>query len=560
LTVDEENHSPIVQLRVEQNSLPVSIVDAQGGMVTITAMISDFNTSDTHDIVWTSDLVDSALDSNMATFELSPEALASGTYGLSIGVTENNTSELYSVTREAALVVNEGLAELSNDADSDNDGIPDAEEGYADSDQDGIVDYLDDDNNPSHLPIGDDIAPMQTINGLSLSLGDIVGSSEGVDAQSASIDINDIAENAGDNGTPVDNAIDSHFDTLSTIINFNVSGLSQVEDVAPVVIPLAKGMSIPQGAVYRKYSAVDGWFDFVIDNDNDVFSALKDRDGNCPLPLSSEYIQGLNAGDNCIQLLIKDGGDNDTDGLANGMIKDPGVLAIELPNSAPSVNVNTLITVEEETLVTIDASSTTDAENDELTYQWVQLNGTSVTLSGDDSEILSFTSPSVSVDEMLSFELTVDDGRDSSSVIIEVTVTQVNKAPSVSIDSHGSSYNENTSVSLTAQGVDADDDSLTYLWEQVSGVTVLLSDVSSASLTFTTPQVSSDSTVEFKVTVSDGIDSISATTSIIINNVEVVTPPPPPKESGGGGSSSMGWILILLALSVIRRKLTELKL
>jgi len=233
------------------------------------------------------------------------------------------------------------------------------------------------------------------------------------------------------------------------------------------------------------------------------------------------------------------------------MIKDPGVLAIELPNNAPVINLGTSIEITEDTLVIIDASTTTDAENDTLTYQWVQVSGTSITLSGESSEILTFTSPSVSADEVLSFELVVNDGRDSSTVIVEVTITQVNNAPSVLINDHDSSYSEGAAVSLTAHGVDSDDDNLTYSWEQVSGTTVSLSDVSLASLTFTAPQVSSDSTVEFKVTISDNIDSVSATTSFVITNVVAATPPPKKSTSGGG---SIVWLLILLGLASLREK------
>ena len=550
LTVDEENHSPIVQVSVEQNALPVSVIDSQGGMVTITAIINDLNTSDTHDIVWTSDLVDSASDTDMAIFELSPETLTSGTYGLSVSVTENNTSELYSVTTDIGLIVNADLAELSNDTDSDNDGIPDADEGYADSDQDGIVDYLDDDNNPSRLPIGDNIAPMQTINGLSLSLGRFARAANGMQSASASVDVVDIAGADENNQPEIDNTVDSHFETLSSIVNFNVAGLSLVGETVPVVIPLAKDKFIPEGAAYRKYTPVAGWFNFVINANNSVSSALKDSDGNCPTPLSENYATGLNVGHNCIQLLIEDGGSNDADDQANGLIEDPGVLATELQNSAPIIHLENSMVIAADTSVTIDASATTDEEKDVLTYQWIQLSGTSVTLSGENSEILSFTSPSVSADEILSFELTVNDGRDSTSAMIEVTVTQVNEAPSVSINSHDSSYEEGASVSLTAQGVDTDDDNLTYAWEQVAGTTISLSDVASASLTFTAPQVSSDDTVEFKVTVSDGIDSVAVTTSLTITNVVAVTPSP--KENSSGGS--IAWLLIFLGLASLRGK------
>jgi nuclear transport factor 2 (NTF2) superfamily protein len=555
LLVVAENYSPTLQVTLEQNNKLITIVDAQGGVVTVTATINDMNTQDSHDISWSANddaLVDIGTDSLSTTFEFSPQSLESNTYGLSVQVKENNTSELYEISVATDVVVDAALATLSDEDDSDNDGTPDAEEGYADSDQDGIADYLDNDDNPSHLPIGNDSAPMQTINGLTLSLGDVVSSANGVSAQDAAVDINDITENGGENGSEVDNSLDAHFETVSTIINFNLSGLTEVGITVPVVIPLADGDVISSNSIYRKYNATQGWYNFVEDDDNAILSALTDSDGNCPVPLSNEYSPGLNVGDNCIELLIKDGGENDADGLANGMIKDPGALATETPNQAPVINLVNAIEVNEITDVVLDASATTDAENDTLTYQWTQLSGSEVSLSGTDTALLSFSAPSVSDDELLTFELVVNDGRDSVTATVEVLVLQVNALPTVLIDSHASSFNEGASISLSAQGADEDNDALTYLWEQVSGPNITLSDNTLANISFTAPEVAGNQTVEIKVTVLDGTDSVSATTSFVVNNV--VAPVTPPKESSDGGGGSMAWLLILLGLASLRGK------
>jgi len=555
LLVVAENNSPTLQVTLEQNNKLITVVDSQGGVVTVTATINDMNALDSHDITWGANddaLVDIGTDSLPTTFEFSPESLESNTYGLSVQVKENNTSESYEISVATDVVVDAALATLSDKDDSDNDGTPDAEEGYTDSDQDGIADYLDNDDNPSHLPIGNDSAPMQTINGLTLSLGDVASSANGVSAQDAAVDINDITENGGENGSEVDNSSDAHFETVSTIINFNLSGLSEVGITVPVVIPLADGDVISAGSTYRKYNTARGWYNFVEDDDNAILSALTDSDGNCPAPLSNEYKQGLNVGDNCIELLIKDGGDNDADGLANGMIKDPGALATETPNQAPIINLVNAIAVNEITDVTLDASATTDAENDTLTYQWTQLNGSEVSLSGIATTLLSFSAPSVSNDELLTFELVVNDGRDSVTATVEVLVLQVNALPTVLIDTHASSFNEGASVSLSAQGTDEDNDTLTYLWEQISDSSISLSDNTVANISFTAPEVTSNQTIVFKVTVSDGTDSVSATTSFVVNNV--VAPVTPPKESSGGGGGSMAWLLVLLGLASLRGK------
>jgi len=554
LEIVVENYSPTLQLTLEQGDNSISVVDAQGGIVTVTAIIEDLNALDAHDIVWAASddaLTDLDNDSLSSTFEFTPQHLASNTYSLSIDVKENNTNELYEISVDINLVVDADLAALSVEDDSDGDGISDALEGYGDTDNDGIADYLDIDDNPSRLPINDETAPMQTINGLSLSLGNVVSSSNGATAQGAAIDIADIAGSGGVNGETVDNSQDSHYETLSTIINFSVSGLSEVGMTVPVIIPLAEGRYIIEGAKYRKYNSVKGWYDFVEDNDNSILSALADNDGNCPSPLSDEYEQGLIVGNNCIELLIKDGGENDADGLANGMIEDPGVLAVEVQNQAPVINLSNSMQVNEESAVIVDATGTTDAENDMLTYQWSQVGGNTVALLGDNTLTLSFEAPSISSDELLTFELIVDDGIDSAMASIEVLVLQVNKLPTISIDAHNASFDEGQSVSLVAQSTDDDGDAVTYAWEQVSGPAVSFSDNSSATASFTTPQVSNNQTVEFKVTVFDGTDSMSVNTSIVVNDVPAQSTPSKANDSDSGGGS-MSWLLILLGLGALR--------
>lgn len=262
--------------------MPISVIYVQGGVVTVIAVIDDTNQLDTHSVTWHADdipFVDLDADGLPSTFEFDPEQLNSGTYGLSVQVTENNTGELFEVAVEVTLVVETALIGLSAENDADDDGISDADEGYADSDRDGIADYLDDDSTTSRLPIGENTEPMQTVNGLQLSLGDVARSAYGAVKADASIYVVDITRNGGKNGSAVDNSIDGRFLAVSSIINFNVSGLSSPGETVPVVIPLATDIFIPEGAVYRKYTEATGWFSFVVDGNNSVSSALKDSDG-----------------------------------------------------------------------------------------------------------------------------------------------------------------------------------------------------------------------------------------------------------------------------------------
>jgi len=544
LTVDEANFAPRLSLITQQNGKSISVVDTNNGVVTVTAIVKDINENDIHDIVWSSvndSLVDLNVDGLASTFEFSAEDLTTNTFGLMVSVSESNTSELFNVSVAKDIVVNASLVTLGVDTDSDNDGISDADEGYSDSDNDGISDYLDTDNNPSRLPIDDSTAAMQTVNGLSLSLGDVVTTAEGATAANATVDVNDLIA-------------DEHFTTLSNITNFNVSGLTEVGQSVPIVIPLSAGNKIVEGSIYRKYSETKGWFDFVVDSENGVYSAITDGDGNCPYPLSSDYHEGLTAGDNCIQLLIKDGGDNDADGLANGMVKDPGVLTSEVINQAPTIVVDKDRETDEGSIITLDASATTDEENDTLTYRWVQVTDAEVELSGQNTAILSFTTPQVSNDEFLTFELTVDDGRDSSTSEVKVLVRQVNIAPTVTIDSHGETFNEGDTVSLKATGVDEDEDELSFMWEQISGPTVTLSGAEDSTVSFIAPKFTTDQTLEFKVTVSDETEQVSKQTVVTINKAAPVVTT---KTESSGGGGSISWMLIVISVSLMRKRLIK---
>jgi hypothetical protein len=558
LTVVDENQAPTMTILIEQDNKPISIIDAQGGLVTVTATVDDLNQFDTHTVTWdvgNSAFFDENNDGSDNTFEFEPILLTSATYGLSVKTIENNTSASFKSVVDIDLVVEAALLALSAEIDADNDGISDADEGYADSDQDGISDYLDDDSNTSRLPLGENSKPMQTVNGLHLSLGDVVSSSQSVASSNATIEANDIATSGGNNGSIVDNAADTHFEVLSNIINFNVSGLSASGNTVPVVIPLANNKFIPANAVYRKYIAASGWFTFIINDNNAISSALKDSDGNCPLPLSDIYEDGLEVGDNCIQLLIEDGGANDADGMANGVVKDPGVLVTERPNQAPMISLVSSLNVDEETNVNLDASDTSDADGDPLTYAWTQLSGKTVELTNQNTSVINFTSLAVTADEVLSFELTVSDGFDTVTATITVTVNNVNQAPTVNIASHTTSFNEGASVSLTSTSSDPDGDEVTYSWTQTSGPVVTLSDATTATVSFTAPQVSSEQTMVLTLTVSDGDLEATTTTKITVNDVPAPTPgtpPSTPEKSSGGGS--MSWLILIAGFGLVRKR------
>ena len=152
-------------------------------------------------------------------------------------------------------------------------------------------------------------------------------------------------------------------------------------------------------------------------------------------------------------------------------------------------------------------------------------------MSGASSATPSFTAPDVGADgETLTFALTVtdNDGGTSTADNVDVTVDNVivNQEPTANAGSD-QTVNEGDTVNLDGSGSsDPDGDTLTYAWTQTAGTSATLSDASSATPSFTAPDVDSTDTLTFELTVDDGNGHTATdTVDITVNNVIVNQPP-----------------------------------
>jgi len=94
-----------------------------------------------------------------------------------------------------------------------------------------------------------------------------------------------------------------------------------------------------------------------------------------------------------------------------GNFLDDADFGVGVLDTAPDANAGIDQSVNEGQEVTLDASLSSDPEDDPLSYSWMQTVGTSVTLNDNTLESPSFTAPFVSAGgEEITFELTVDDG------------------------------------------------------------------------------------------------------------------------------------------------------
>jgi uncharacterized protein (TIGR03382 family) len=197
-------------------------------------------------------------------------------------------------------------------------------------------------------------------------------------------------------------------------------------------------------------------------------------------------------------------------------VSDMVDVAIHDVNRAPVVTASS-VTVDERSTTSIEATAS-DADGDALSYSWVQVSGTLVTLSDANTARVTFSTGEVSADSVLTFRVTVSDGRATATHDVVVNVREVNRAPAVNAGVDGS-VNERAPYTLNGSASDLDGDTLSYAWVQVSGTPVALTEATSASASFIAPETASGETLTFRLTVSDGKVTTSDTVSVTVNDV-----------------------------------------
>ncbi|MBT8131767.1 MAG: hypothetical protein KJO35_05815, partial [Gammaproteobacteria bacterium] len=108
------------------------------------------------------------------------------------------------------------------------------------------------------------------------------------------------------------------------VYDFQVRGFSSEQRTTRIVIPLT--VAIPLNAQLRGF-ANNVWYSFVTSSTDAVRSAAS-VNNECPAPGDLAYSPGLVAFSDCIELTVTDGGANDADGEANGVIRITNGVAI----------------------------------------------------------------------------------------------------------------------------------------------------------------------------------------------------------------------------------------
>ena len=174
-------------------------------------------------------------------------------------------------------------------------------------------------------------------------------------------------------------------------------------------------------------------------------------------------------------------------------------------NSPPEVNAGNDQQEAEGSTVSLDATVTDDDTEDTLTYTWTHNSTLSISLDDSSAVDTTFTAPNVAENTVVEFTLTVYDGTATVSDKILVTITDSANSPPEVNAGNDQQEAEGSTVSLDATVTDDDtEDTLTYTWTHNSTLSISLDDSSAVDTTFTAPNVSEETDIEFTLTVNDG--------------------------------------------------------
>jgi hypothetical protein len=298
ITIVDHNVAPTVTLAVTQQSQARTAIFDDQSTVTVTASATDPNTGDTVTYDWSG--TDTALNpptTSTSSFTFDPAGLPIGSHTVKVTATDNHGA----ATVRMLTLFAQGTAPAGKD--------------FTDADGNGIPAYVDPYSDPAALPdqTGNPAAtqPLQIDASLSLRLGVT-------------------ALNAGHYGALVDASDIGGSNAIDTAVNdgglfsFEVTGVAP-GGTAQIVLPLQSALR--SGAVYRQYTTAGGWLNFVSDTSDSVASAFT-VNGVCPGPNSTNWATGLNPFAQCVRLIVQDGGPNDADGIANGVIDNLGGAAV----------------------------------------------------------------------------------------------------------------------------------------------------------------------------------------------------------------------------------------
>ena len=308
LTIVEDAVPPSLGISISQGENAGQFVSTDGGTVTATVEIQDPN--GTHTADW------SQSDNNLVALEVSeslsfsfdPTGLVAGPYLISVEVSDDGISDRTYTTDKIIHVTADAAA-----SDTDEDGIPN------EFDEVAMGHAISLDTSESDLVV---VAE----RGTKLAAGGAATSNAVRGVKVTESMIIDGGEDGGE--TPL-HSEDTNFDYASGLYDLEIQRVPVPGQSIRVVIPV--GMEIPADGSFRIYTEAQSWMEFTTDENNAISSSEGTRT-SCPEVGAESYASGLNEGSFCIELMIEDGGANDADGEANGVIDVLGGVGAPVSN------------------------------------------------------------------------------------------------------------------------------------------------------------------------------------------------------------------------------------
>lgn len=322
---DTANLAPEARILTMQRGAAATTVYRDQGMARSTAFVADGNAGDAHVLSWTTPgaNVTSVEGGSGTTFTINPAGISDGMYRLRLEAQDSGLPAL-SVSAESVMRVASIAPMLDVDTDADGDGLSDIDEGFGDSDLDRIPNHLDSVRAPNELPAELRGSVIRAEPDVHLRLGEVAFASG---STSALIGWDDLAQFGGSDWSRAPNSRDPAFLHPLGLFDFEAS-VPAPGGSARIVLPLPAGM-LP-GSIVRRYEPGLGWSDFSIDR----VASAHGAPGVCPPPGDTSFTSGLASGHHCVELRITDGGRNDWDGQANGIVKfvgSPAVTTVPTP-------------------------------------------------------------------------------------------------------------------------------------------------------------------------------------------------------------------------------------
>lgn len=206
------------------------------------------------------------------------------------------------------------------------------------------------------------------------------------------------------------------------------------------------------------------------------------------------------------ELMVSDGNSSSSSSVA---------VAVNTDNDAPTANAGHNTTMQEGKTFTLNGTASTDPEGQNLTYTWTQTSGPTIELDNPNAAEAQFTAPEFLRNTAVQFELTVDDGTHKSSDTITIDIAANDDAPSVNAG-RDRIVPHNQEVQLQANATDPEGLGITYQWRQVNGPSVGLSDSSSSTPTFESPDAPDGAVLHFIVSANDGNSTSYDTVKIVV--------------------------------------------